>query len=334
LFTTILKGDTMQRRVLIASLGAAALATHPALRAQGGFPQRPITLVVPSAPGGTTDFTARLIADSLSRALGQPVIVDNKAGGAGNIGNQFVAKSRPDGHTLLVAYSGYQVGNPHLFPSAGWDPIKDFTPVAMLTRAPQVIVTKASVQANTLAELVAYAKAHPGRLNYASSGNGSIQHVAGELFKQLTGTFITHIPYRGAGPAVQDLIGGQVDLFITTPASVVQHVKAGKLKALAVTSNARLTALPQVPTAVEAGLKGFTLDSWFALYGPAGLPSEVVQTLNAEVGKILALPETRRKAEESGTSVEQMSPTQLAEFTRKELDYWGKVIKSSKITAE
>lgn len=324
----------MQRRVLIASLGAAALATHPALRAQGGFPQRPITLVVPSAPGGTTDFTARLIADSLSRALGQPVIVDNKAGGAGNIGNQFVAKSRPDGHTLLVAYSGYQVGNPHLFPNAGWDPIKDFTPVAMLTRTPQVIVTKAGLQANTLAELVALAKANPGRLNYASSGNGSIQHVAGELFKQLTGTFITHIPYRGAGPAVQDLIGGQVDLFITTPASVVQHVKAGKLKALAVSSNARLAALPQVPTAVEAGLKGFTLDSWFALYGPAGLPAEVVQTLSAEVGKILALPETRRKAEESGTSVEVMSPTQLAEFTRKELDYWGKVIRSSKITAE
>ena len=324
----------MQRRVLIASLGAAALATHPALRAQGGFPQRPITLVVPSAPGGTTDFTARLIADSLSRAVGQPVIVDNKAGGAGNIGNQFVAKSRPDGHTLLVAYSGYQVGNPHLFPNAGWDPIKDFTPVAMLTRAPQVIVTKAGLQANTLAELVALAKANPGRLNYASSGNGSIQHVAGELFKQLTGTFITHIPYRGAGPAVQDLIGGQVDLFITTPASVVQHVKAGKLKALAVSSNARLAALPQVPTAVEAGLKGFTLDSWFALYGPAGLPAEVVQTLSAEVGKILALPETRRKAEESGTSVELMSPTQLAEFTRKELDYWGKVIRSSKITAE
>jgi tripartite-type tricarboxylate transporter receptor subunit TctC len=324
----------MHRRVLIASLGATALATHPALRAQVGFPQRPITLVVPSAPGGTTDFTARLIAENLSRALAQPVIVDNKAGGAGNIGNQFVAKSRPDGHTLLVAYSGYQVGNPHLFPNAGWDPIKDFTPVAMLTRAPQVIVIKAGLQADTLAELVAYARANPGRLNYASSGNGSIQHVAGELFKQLTGTFITHIPYRGAGPAVQDLIGGQVDLFITTPASVVQHVKAGKLKALAVTSNTRLAALPQVPTAVEAGLKGFTLDSWFALYGPSGLPAEVVQTLSAVVGKILAMPEIRRKAEESGTSVEVMSPTQLAEFTRKELDYWGKVIKSSKITAE
>ena len=270
----------------------------------------------------------------MSRAIGQPVIVDNKPGGAGNIGNQFVAKSKPDGYTLLVAYSGYQVGNPHLFAKAGWDPIKDFTPVAMLTRAPQVIVTKADLPANTLAELVAYAKANPGKLNYASSGNGSIQHIAGELFKQLTGTFITHIPYRGAGPAVQDLMGGQVDLFITTPAAVVQQVKAGKLKALAVTSSTRLAALPQVPTAVEAGLKGFTLDSWFALYGPAGMPPEMVQTLNTEVGKILALPETQRRAEESGTSVERMSPAQLAEFTRKELDAWGKVIRSSKITAD
>ena len=324
----------MQRRSLLAAVGATALAAHPVLRAQGAYPQKPITLVVPSAPGGTTDFTARLIADGLSRALGQPVVVDNKAGAAGNIGNQFVARARPDGHTLLVAYSGYQVGNPHLFANAGWDPIKDFTPVAMLTRAPQLIVTRAGLQPNTLAELVAHAKANPGRLNYASSGNGSIQHIAGELFKQLTGTFITHIPYRGAGPAVQDLLGGQVDLFITTPASVVQQVKAGKLKALAVTSATRLAALPQVPTAVEAGLKGFNLDSWFALYGPAGLPADVVQTLSAEIGKLLALPDTRRRAEESGTAVEQMAPAQLADFTRKELDHWGKVIKASKITAE
>ena len=324
----------MKRRHLITALGAATLTAHPALRAQGAYPQKPVTLVVPSAPGGTTDFTARLIGDALSRALGQPVVIDNKAGGAGNIGNQLVAKSRPDGHTLLVAYSGYQVGNPHLYASAGWDPIKDFTPVAMLTRAPQVIVVNANLKANTVAELVAFAKANPGKLNYASSGNGSIQHIAGELFKQLTGTFITHIPYRGAGPAVQDLIGGQVELFMTTPASVVQHVKSGKLKALAVSSTARLAALPQVPTAIEAGLKGFTLDSWFALYGPAGLPADVVQRLSSEVDKILAMPDIKRRAEEAGTSVEMMSPTQLGDYTRKELDYWGKVIKASKITAE
>jgi tripartite-type tricarboxylate transporter receptor subunit TctC len=289
---------------------------------------------VPSAPGGTTDFTARLVADSLQRALGQPVVIDNKPGASGNIGNQLVAKARPDGHTLLVAYSGFQVGNPHLFPNAGWDPIKDFTPVVMMTRAPQVIAINGNLKANTVAELVAFAKANPGKLNYASSGNGSIQHIAGELFKQLTGTFITHIPYRGAGPAVQDLIGGQVDLFITTPASVVQHVRSGKLKALAVSSANRLAALPQVPTALEAGLKGFTLDSWFALYGPAGLPAEVVQTLNTEISKILNMPDIKRRAEEAGTSVELMSPAQLGDYTRKELEYWGKVIKSAKITAD
>lgn len=168
----------------------------------------------------------------------------------------------------------------------------------------------------------------------ATVRDGRADLGAGELLKQLTGTFITHIPYHGAGPAVQDLIGGQVDLFITTPASVVQHIKSGKLKALAVSSNTRLAALPQVPTAVEAGLKGFTLDSWFALYGPAGMPSDVVQRLGTEIDKILALPETKRKAEDAGTSVEQMRPAQPAEYTRKELDYWGKVIKSSKITVE
>ncbi len=325
----------MTRRSTIRAIGAAAAACLIGTTwAQGKYPDHPVTLVVPSAPGGTTDFTARLIADQLARALGQPVVVDNKPGGAGNIGNQAVARAKPDGHTLLVAYSGYQVGNPHLFAKAGWDPIKDFAPVAMLTRAPQVLVTRANLPANTLAELVSYAKANPGKLNYASSGNGSIQHIAGELFKQLTGTAITHIPYRGAGPAVQDLLGGQVDIFFTTPAAVVQQVKAGKLKALAVTSPTRLAALPQVPTAVEAGLKGFTLDSWFALYAPTGTPPAVVQQLNAEVEKILAQPDTRQKAEEAGTTVETMSPAQLGEFTRKELDYWGNVIRGSKITAE
>lgn len=302
--------------------------------AQGKYPDRPITIVVPSSPGGTTDFTARLIAEPLSRALGQPVVIDNKAGAAGNIGNQFVAKSKPDGYTLLMAYSGYQVGNPHLFKKAGWDPIKDFTPVAMLTRAPQVLAARANLPANNMKDLIAFAKANPDKLNYASSGNGSIQHIAGELFKQLTGTSITHVPYRGASPAVQDLLGGQVDLFFTTPASVVAHIKADKLKGLAVTSSSRLGSMPQVPTTAEIGLREFTLDSWFALYAPAGTPAELVQLLNAEIGKILSTAEIRRKAEESGTSVEFMTPTQLGEYTRKELEYWGKVIQSAKITAE
>jgi tripartite-type tricarboxylate transporter receptor subunit TctC len=325
----------MKRRQLLMGGSAALLAgTTGHLFAQAKYPERPITIVVPSAPGGTTDFTARLISEPLSRALGQPVVIDNKPGAAGNIGGQIVSRAKPDGYTLLLAYSGYQVGNPHLFKKAEWDPIKDFVPVAMLTKAPQVLAAKANLPAGNLRELIAYAKANPGKLNYASSGNGSIQHIAGELFKQLTGTFITHIPYKGAGPAVQDLLGGQVDLFFTTPASVVSQIKADKLKGLAVTSQARLTSLPQVPTAVESGLKNFNLDSWFALYAPAGTPQDVVQLLNAEINKILAATEIRKKAEDSGTTVETMSPAQLGDFTRKELDYWGSVIQSAKITAD
>ena len=302
--------------------------------AQNKFPERPITIVVPSAPGGSTDFTARLIAEPLSRALGQPVVIENKAGAAGNIGNQAVARAKPDGHTLLLAYSGYQVGNPHLFKRTGWDPIKDFAPISMLTRAPQVLATKADLPANNLRELIAYAKANPNKLNYASSGNGSIQHIAGELFKQMTGTSIQHIPYKGAGPAVQDLLGGQVDLFFTTPASVVNHIKADKLKGLLVTSSSRLTSLPQVPTSRESDLREFTIDSWFALYAPAGTPSEIVNQINAEIVKILAMPEIRKKAEDAGTMVDHMNPSQLADYTKKELDYWGRVIQSAKITAE
>lgn len=325
----------MKRRNLQAEVAVAiACISSTSAWAQSKYPDRPITIVVPSAPGGTTDFSARLIAEPLSRALGQSVIVDNKAGASGNIGNQFVARAKPDGYTLLLAYSGYQVGNPHLFKKAGWDPIKDFAPVAMLTRAPQLLAVRHHLPANNLRELIAHAKANPGKLNFASSGNGSIQHIAGELFAQLTGTTLTHVPYKGASPAVQDLLGGQVDLFFTTPASVVGHVKADKLKGLAVTSSTRLSSLPQVPTAIEAGLKDFNLDSWFALYAPSGTPDAVIQLLNAEINKILATVEIRKKAEESGTAVDQMTPTQLGDYTRKELDYWGRVIQSAKISAE
>jgi len=324
----------MQRRHLLALGGAALAAPSPRLFAQGKYPTRPITLVVPTAPGGSTDFTARLVSDQLARALGQPVVVDNKPGASGNIGNQIVARAKPDGYTLLVAYSGYQVANPHLFKQAGWDPIKDFAPVAMMTRAPQVIAASPKLPANTLQELVAYAKAHPGKLNFASSGNGSIQHIAGELFKQLAGVDIAHVPYKGSGPAVQDLMGSQVDLFITSPAGVVSQIQAGKLKGLAVTSPRRLTALPNVPTATEAGLRGYELDSWFGLYAPANTPVDVVQLLNTEVNRILRTPDVRKKAEDSGTDIETMTPQQFGEFTRKELDHWGQVIRGAKISVE
>lgn len=308
----------MNRRHTLALLCAFAALTGTQLTwAQGRYPDHPITLVVPSAPGGSTDFSARLIADALSRSLGQPVIVDNKPGGSGNVGNQAVARAKPDGHTLLVAYSGYQVGNPHLFNKAGWDPIKDFAPVAMVMRAPQVVAARAGLPANTLGELIAYAKANPDKLNYASSGNGSIQHIAGELLRQLIQTAITHIPYRGSGPAVQDLLGGQVDLHITTPASVVSHIKAGELKGLAVTSAARLPALPQVPTAAESGLKGFTLDSWFAVYAPAAATTAACHRLQAIV-QVARQPAAHRSWLESTVrdlGIESMTTPEISEQT-------------------
>ena len=298
------------------------------------FPQRPITLVVPGAPGGTTDFSGRLIADALGRTFGQPVVVDNKAGANGNIANIAVARAKPDGYTLLVAYSGYQVGSPHLFKKSGWDPIKDFAPVAMLTRAPQLIAVRQGLPVNSLKELIQYAKANPGKLNFGSAGSGSIQHIAGELLKQMTGTSMTHVPYKGAAPAVQDLLGGSVDLVITAPATLISQIQAGKLKGLAVASSKRLASLPNVPTAAEAGLNGYELDSWFALYAPAGTPPEIIRQINDEVNKILQMPEIRRRAEEAGTTVDIMMPKRLADFTGSELESWGKVIKDAGITAE
>jgi tripartite-type tricarboxylate transporter receptor subunit TctC len=325
----------MKRGIFLKTLTGLWVATlSMSCFAQDSYPNRPITLIVPSSPGGTTDFTARLIAEPLSKALGQPVVVDNKGGASGNIGGQAVATAKPDGYTLLVSYSGYQVGNPHLFKKAPWDPIKDFAAIAFLTKAPQVIVVNPKLPVSNLKELTAYAKANPGKLNYASSGNGSIQHIAGELLKQITGIQMTHIPYKGAGPAVQDLMAGQVDLFITTPASVVGQIKGDRLKALAVTSQARLPALPNVPTATEQGMKNFNLESWFALYAPAGTSPEVIKKLNAEVNKILSRPDIQKRAEESGTTVEIMTPAQLTTYTQKEFEYWGKVIKTSNISAE
>jgi tripartite-type tricarboxylate transporter receptor subunit TctC len=318
--------------VSVAGLAATVLASG-SVWAQA-YPNKTIRLQVPFAPGGTTDIVARVIAEPLGKVLGQSVIVENKAGGGGVVGATETARAAPDGYNLGMATVSTTAANPAINPKIPYNVLTDFTPIINIAATPNVIAVHPSFPAKDYAGFLAEVRKNPGKYSYASSGTGGIGHLQTELWKSLTGAFITHIPYRGAGPAVQDLIGGQVDLFITTPASVVQHVKSGKLKALAVSSATRLAALPQVPTAAEAGLKGFTLDSWFALHGPAGLPAEVVQTLNTEIGKILALPDIRRRAEEAGTTVEFMSPAQLADYTRKELDHWGKVIKSSKITAD
>jgi tripartite-type tricarboxylate transporter receptor subunit TctC len=297
------------------------------------WPTKPVNLVVPNPPGGVVDTSARLLSDPLARLLGQSVIVENKGGASGNIAYQQVALAPKDGHTLLISYSAYHVGNPSLFAKLPWAQ-KDFTPVALLTAATNVIAAHPSVPAKTLIEFVAYAKGHPGELNYASQGNGSLSHVGMALFEGVTDTRLTHVPYKGSGPAIQDVLGGQVQVFMTTPPSVMQHVQAGKLKAFAVTGKSRHPGLPDVPTTSEAGLPGFELEAWVALFAPAGTPAAVVQTIAGKVEAALATPEARSAADRAGIEIRYAGPEALAALVDKDTDYWSKVIKSRNIKAE
>lgn len=298
------------------------------------FPDRPITLVVPNPPGGLVDTSARLLSEPLTRVIGQPVIVDNRPGASGNTAYQYVAKAKPDGYTLLISYSGYHVGNPALMDKLPWDPIKDFSPVALLTVSTNVIAVHPSVPVNNLKEFIAYAKANPGKLNYASQGNGSVSHIGTEIFKQITGVDIVHVPYKGSGPAVQDVLAGQVQVFITTPPSVMQHVQSGKLKALAVTGKTRHPGMPNVPTTAEAGLPTFQLESWVALYAPAGTPAPVIAKLTEAVKNSLALPEIKERADVAGVELRYLTPVAMDALLKKELPFWNKAIKSAHITLD
>jgi len=282
---------------LLVSLGFALSAQLAAAQA---FPDRPITLVVPNPPGGLVDTSARLLSEPLARVIGQPIIVDNKPGASGNTAYQYVAKAKPDGYTLLISYSGYHVGNPALFDKLPWDPVKDFSPVALLTVSTNVIAVHPSVPVNNLKEFIAYAKANPGKLNYASQGNGSVSHIGTEIFKQTTGVEMVHVPYKGSGPAIQDVLAGQVQVFISTPPSLMQHVQSGKLKGLAVTGKNRHPGMPNVPTTAEAGLPSFQLESWVALYAPAGTPAPVINKLSDSVKQSLALPEVKDRSDAAG----------------------------------
>ncbi|SPA25067.1 conserved hypothetical protein, UPF0065 [Cupriavidus taiwanensis] len=317
----------------LAAIGTAWFA--PAALAQdGGYPARPVTLVVSAAAGGTTDLAARMIAEPLSKALGQPVVVDNRPGGNGGIAASLVARAKPDGYTLMLQYSGFHVITPLLVKNLSWDPVKDFAPVANILSAPQVLVVRPSLPVKSLKELVAYAKANPDKLNYASSGNGSLQHVSTELLNQMAGTKITHVPYKGTGPAMTDLLGGSVDLTITTPPPLMGHIAAGKLRPLVVTSKTRLPSLKDVPSAPEAGYPDLDVSSWFAMYAPAGTPKPVVDKLTGEIDKIMRTEAFRKKAEELGAEAKYMNPQQLAQYQKAELARWAKVIKSADIHAE
>ncbi len=315
--------------------GAAALAALTALIIPMGasaqaFPTKPITLVVPNPPGGLVDTSARLVAEPLARVIGQSVVVDNKPGASGNLAYQTVARAAKDGHSLLVSYSGYHIANPILMDKLPWE-LKDLTPVGLITVATNVIAVHPSVPANTLKEFIAYAKQHPGKLNYASQGNGSVSHIGTEIFKLQTGVSMVHVPYKGSGQAIADVLGGQVELFITTPPSVMQHVQSGKLKALAVTGKTRHPGMPNVPTVAEAGLANFELESWVALYAPAGTPPAVLQKLSADVKRSMELPETKQRADAAGIEVRYLSPAETSKVLERETAEWAKAIKAANI---
>lgn len=313
---------------------AAALAATCAASGAQTFPARAVTLVVPNPPGGVVDTSARLVAEPLARLLGQPVVVDNKPGGSGNIAYGQVARAPRDGYTLLVSYSAYHVGNPALTTQKlPWEP-RDFAPVALLTTATNVITVHPSVPAATLSEFVAYLKANPGKLNYASQGTGSLSHIGTAMFEAQTGTDLQHVPYKGSGAAIQDVLAGQVQVFITTPPSVIGHIQTGRLRALAVAGKARHPLLPNVPTTAEAGLPGFELEAWVGLFAPAGTPPEAIAKLSGDVRRTLEQPEARQRAAAAGVDIRYLAPEPLAQLVRRDTDYWANLIRTRRITTD
>lgn len=323
-----------RRQVLATATAAATAALTFPVRAQGAWPTKPVRIVVPFAPGGTTDILARALAPELSRAFGQQFIVDNKPGAGGNVGAEQVAKSPPDGYTLLMGTVGTHGINQSLYPKLPFDPIKDFAPVTLVAGVPNVLVVNpAKAEAagiHSVADLIRYAKAHPGKLNMASSGNGTSIHLSGELFKSMTGTFMLHFPYRGSSPALLDLIGGTMDLMFDNLPSAMPQIKAGKLKALAVTSAQRSAALPDVPTVAEAGpVKGFDASSWFGLLAPAGTPAEIVNRVQQESAKALGTPALKERLLAQGAIPSGMPPAEFAAYIAAETKKWAQVVKVS-----
>ena len=311
---------------------ALPLLALPAL-AQEWSPSRAITVLVPNPPGGGTDFAARLYADGLARLLGQPVVIENRPGANGNLAIQAAARAVPDGHTILLQYSGYHAGNPAMMRNPGWDPNRDIIPLGMATMAPHVILVGPNLPA-TLAEFIALVRERPGAMNYASAGQGSIQHIAGVLFSRAIGAEMVHVPYRGAAPALQDVVGGRVEMFITTPSSAVELVRAGRLRALAMASAARSPALPDVPTTAQASLPGFTVDAWFAFFGPAGLPAAVQARFNAALRALADEPTLRARATEAGATLSPMTIAELDGLARREVETLGAVIRTAGISIE
>ncbi|MBA3504909.1 MAG: tripartite tricarboxylate transporter substrate binding protein [Betaproteobacteria bacterium] len=321
----------MDRRVvgIATAVALAALSATPFAGAQATYPTKPIRIVVPFPAGGTTDILARAVAQRLSETLGQPAVVDNRPGAGGNIGAELVAKAPADGHTLLMGTVGTHAINASLYSKMPYDHVRDFAPIILVAGVPNVLVVHPSVPVGSVKELIAYAKANPGKLNFASSGSGTSIHLAGELFKTMAGVQMAHVPYKGSAPAVTDLLGGQVQLMFDNLPSALPHIKAGKLKALAVTSATRAAALPDVPTIAESGLAGFDATSWFGLLAPAGTPQPIIARLNNEVAKWLASAEAKEKMAGLGANTAGHSTDEFVRHIAAETSKWAKVVKES-----
>ena len=311
---------------------AASLSTASSTLAQT-YPDRLIKIVVPTSAGGGNDAMARIVGSRLSERLKQPVIIDNKPGGNGAIATEFVAKAPGDGYTLIFGYIATHGINPALS-KVNYDPVKDFAPIAEIAEAQGVLVVHPSVKANTVAELIALAKAKPATLTYASAGNGTAPHISGELFKQLAGVDMLHVPYKGSGPAVTDTLAGQTQVMFPSIVAANQFIKAGKLRALAVTGNKRSPLYPSLPTIAEAGVPGFQITQWYGFFAPAKTPPAVVDRLNKEIVAIMNEPDTKKKFADLGADIVTNSPAEFGKFVQSETARWGKFIKEAKITAD
>lgn len=318
----------------LAGLAVSAAVLPTSVLAQPAFPSKLITIIVPFSAGGTTDILARIVAQGLTTELGQPVVIDNRPGAGGNIGGLLASKAPADGYTLLMGTVGTHAINASLYKKMPFDPVKDFAPLTRVANVPNLLVANPKQPYKSVKELIAYAKAHPGQVNYASSGSGTSIHLSGELFKSMTKVDMVHVPYKGSAPAVTDLLGNQVGIMFDNMPSAIQHVRSGKLIPLAVTTAKRSPELPDVPTIAEAGVPGYEATSWFGMLAPAATPAPIVAKLNAALVKVLAQPDVKKKINDQGAEVYSETPAQFAAFIKSESVKWGKVVRESGAVAD
>ncbi len=326
---------SLPRRHFLAGTCTVALTgwTAAPASAQNAYPNKPIRLIVPFAPGGVTDTSGRIVADFLSRKLGQQIVPDNRPGASGNIGSQAAATAAPDGYTLLLVLDGTFVINPHVYEKVNFNPVRDFDPIGKIGNSTIILVAHPEVKAKSLADVIALSKAQADGLSYGTSGTGSITHIAGELLKQRTGARLTHVPYKGGGPAVADVLGGHIPLAFASAASVHAHLKTGKLKAIAVPSGKRSPQYPEIPTFADNGVADFDINSWVGVVAPAHTPKAIVERLNAELNAALHDPEVKEKLAVAGIDATPGSAEQFGEVIRKELALYGPVVKTAGIKA-